>query len=433
VLAFTIGATLITALLFGLAPAFRSTDLSAGALMKSTTRSVASGWSRWNLEKTLIATQLAMSLVLVFGASLFVRSFTSLATLDPGFKSERVLVVEVNIRRMEYPVDQRLPLYEQVRASMSQVPGVQSIATTAIAIINNGGWNSDIEIDGYTASSQNDLVVYMNGVGPGYFATMGTALRAGREFTERDNAQAPRVAIVNETFARKYFPGKTVVGQHYTRSKVVREIVGVVQDSKYMNLRDEMPPTAFEPTAQDRSPGNGITYVLRTTSDPGSLAPALSRAIADVNKDISFTFTPMDHTIDAALTQERMLAMLAGFFGTLALLVAGVGLYGMMSLAMTRRRNELGVRMALGANSHRILTLVLRDVLIVTIAGLLVGTAGALASSHIIASLLFGITPSDPTTCAAAASLLAAVAILAAYIPARRAARLDPMIALRED
>jgi putative ABC transport system permease protein len=433
VLIFTIGATLITALLFGLAPAFRSTDLSAGALMKSTTRSVASGWSRWNLEKTLIATQLAMSLVLVFGASLFVRSFTSLATLDPGFKSERVLVVEVNIRRMEYPEEQRLPLYEQVRESMSHVPGIQAIATTAVAIINNGGWNSDIEIDGYTASSQNDLVVYMNGVGPGYFATMGTALRAGREFTDRDTAQAPRVAIVNETFARKYFPGKTVVGQHYTRSHVVREIVGVVQDSKYMNLRDEMPPTAFEPTAQDRSPGNGMTYVLRTTGEPASLAPALSRAIADVNKDISFTFTPLEQTIDAALTQERMLAMLAGFFGALALLVAGVGLYGMMSLAMTRRRNELGVRMALGADSRRILTLVLRDVLIVTTAGLLAGTAGALASSHIVASLLFGITPTDPTTCATAAALLATVAIIAAYMPARRAARLDPMIALREE
>jgi putative ABC transport system permease protein len=436
VLIFTIAATLITALLFGLAPAFRSTDLSASALMKSTTRSVASGWSRWNLEKTLIATQLAMSLVLVFGASLFVRSFTSLATLDPGFKSERVLVVEVNIRRMEYPEERRLPLYEQVRESMRHVPGVQAMATTAVAIINNGGWNSDIQIDGYTPSSQNDLVVYMNGVGPGYFATMGTALRAGREFTERDTAQAPRVAIVNETFARKYFPGKdgkSVVGQHYTRSRVVREIVGVVQDSKYMNLREEMPPTAFEPTAQDRSPGNGMTYVLRTTGDPASLAAALSRAIADVNKDISFTFTPLEQTIDASLTQERMLAMLAGFFGALALLVAGVGLYGMMSLAVTRRRNELGVRMALGADRRRILTLVLRDVLIVTTTGLLAGTAGSLASSHIIASLLFGITPTDPTTCATAAALLATVAILAAYIPARRAARLDPMIALRED
>ena len=176
-----------------------------------------------------------------------------------------------------------------------------------------------------------------------------------------------------------------------------------------------------------------MTYVLRTTGDPTSLAPALSRAIADVNKDISFTLTPMEQTIDAALTQERMLAMLAGFFGALALLVAGVGLYGMMSLAMTRRRNELGVRMALGADTHRILTLVLRDVLIVTTAGLLAGTTGALASSHIIASLLFGITPTDPTTCAAAAALLATVAVLAAYLPARRAARLDPMVALREE
>jgi putative ABC transport system permease protein len=437
VLAFTIGVTLVTALLFGLAPAFRSTDLSAGALMRSSTRSIATGWSRFNLEKLLIATQIALSLVLIFGASLFVRSFASLATLDPGFKSEHVIVANVNIRRMDVPTDQRFALYEQVAEAMRAVPGVQSLGITAIAIINNGGWSSNnIEVEGYTPTSEQDKVVYMNGVSPGYFATMGTAIYAGRDVSAQDTKESLRVALVNQTFARKYFGDRNPVGQHYIQRSGTQmrttEIIGVVQDVKYLNLREAMMPTAYVPIAQDQQ-GNDRNYVIRTIGDPSAVTPGLARAIAGVNKDVSFTFTKLEDTVDASLTQERLLAMLAGFCGTLALLVAGIGLYGVMWLAMTRRRGEIGIRMALGAQPETVIRMVLREVAVVAAVGLGVGALIAIVTGRLVTNLLFGLTSTDVSTWLIAIALLSVVAALASYLPARRASRIDPMLALREE
>jgi putative ABC transport system permease protein len=437
VLAFTIAVTLMTALLFGLAPAFRSTDLSAGALMKSGTRSIAGGWRRFNLEKLLITAQIAMSLVLVFGASLFVRSFTSLAMLDPGFKSEHVLVVDVNIRRMDVPMERRQALFEQIGEAMRPVPGVQSMAIASIAIINNGGWRTgNIEVEGFTPSGTENKYVYMNGVSPGYFATMGTAIYAGRDIGPQDTAQSPRVALINQAFARKFFGEKNPVGQRYVERQGAQtrttEIIGLVQDAKYLNLREAMPPTAYVPIAQDRQ-GNGRNYVLRAVGDPNALIPSLTSAITGVNKNISFTFTKMDDTIEASLTQERLLAMLAGFCGTLALLVAGIGLYGVMWLAMTRRRSEIGIRMALGAQPANVIRMVLREVAIVTAAGIISGMALAMISGQLVTRLLYGLTSTDTNTWLIAITLLAAIAGLAGYLPARRAARVDPMLALRDE
>jgi predicted permease len=438
VLAFTLAVTLMTALLFGLAPALRSTDLSASALMKTGSQSIVSGWTRFSLEKLLIIGQVALSLVLVGGAALFVRTFTALATLDPGFTSAGVLSVDVNIQRLDYPEHRRHALYDQIREAMRGTPGVQAIASTVIRMIQGGGWESSIQVDGYTVSSHQDLVIHMNAVSPGYFSTMGIALHAGRDFSDHDTLQAPRVAIVNEAFARKYFPGTHALGRQFFRTGNERsghgppiDIVGIVQDTKYENLRDQMPATAYVPLTQSR-PGNGLTYLVRAAGDPDALRPALGRAIAGVSRDISYTMTTLDATIDASLTQERLLAMLGGFFGLLALLIAGIGLYGVMWLAMTRRRGEIGIRMALGAAPAAVIRMVLREITIIISLGLIAGLLMALASRRLMATLLFGLSATDVRTWILSIALPAGVAMLAGYLPARRASHADPMAALRE-
>jgi putative ABC transport system permease protein len=439
VLGFTAAAALVTAVLFGLAPAFRSTDLSANALMKSGTRSIASGWTRFNLEKLLIASQIALSLVLVLGASLFVRSFASLATLDPGFTRDRVMLVDVNIRRANYPPARRLALYDQMGQALRGTPGVQSLAAATVTPISGFTWSDTIEVAGFVSASERDKNVHKNSVGAGYFKTLGTAIRAGRDFDARDTLASPRVAIVNETLARKFFPGKNAIGQHYKEHESegegwrTIEIVGVVQDSKYEDLREVPPPTAYVPLAQKPLHGNTLTYLLRASVDPRGLGPSLSRAIADVNKDVTFDIGTLDEQIDASLIQERLLAMLAGFFGALALLVAGIGLYGVMWLAMTRRRNEIGIRMALGAQPGGVIRMMLREVATLTLLGLIAGAAIAMATGQLVTKLLFGLTPTDAGTWMLAVTLLAIVAALAGYLPARRASRVDPMIALREE
>jgi putative ABC transport system permease protein len=439
VLAFTAFATLITALLFGLAPAFRSTDLSAHALMKGSGRSIASGWTRFNLEQLLIATQIALSLVLVFGASLFVRSFTSLATLDPGFKSDHVMLVDVNIRRAAYPPDRRLTLYDEVADALRAVPGVESVASAMITLIDNSSWINTIDVPGYVSSGEHDKAVHMNAVSPGYFRTLGSAIYAGRDFNSRDTLQAPHVALVNQTFAKKFFGDRNPVGQHYREHEPGSEawrsidIIGVVQDAKYENLRDEIPPTAYVPMSQIPAPGNAVNILVHTNGTPTSLVPSLSRAIAVVNNDIVYQFTALDAQIDASLVQERLLAMLAGFFGVLALLVAGVGLYGVMWLAMTRRRREIGIRLALGAQPATVIRMVVREVAIITAAGLIAGVAMGLITARLVTNLLFGLTSTDASTWLMATTLLATVAGIAAYLPARHASRIDPMIALRDE
>jgi putative ABC transport system permease protein len=440
VLGFTAAAAIATALLFGLAPAFRSTDLSAGALMKSGGRSIASGWSRVNLEKVLIAAQIALSLVLVFGASLFVRSFASLATLDPGFTRERVLLVDVNIRRADYPVDRRLAVYERLAEAQRATPGVQSLAYAAVTPISGYMTDDEIEVDGFTPANKMDSAVHMNRVSPGYFQTLGTALRAGRDFDTHDTAQAPRVAIINETMARKFFKGRNPIGQHFRERNVnagdVRqtiEIVGIAQDSKYETLREDIPPTAYMPMLQEATPANTMTYMLRAAGDPRALITSLSQAVSRVNGNITFDFGTLAEQVDASLVQERLLAMLAGFFGALALLVAGIGLYGVMWLAMTRRRGEIGIRLALGAEPGAVIRMVLREVATLTAIGLATGAVVAIATGRLVANLLFGLTATDVSTWLVAIALLGSVAALAGYLPARRASRVDPMVALREE
>jgi putative ABC transport system permease protein len=438
VLAFTMGVAIATVALFGLAPAFQSTSVSANEALKSGARGIATGWKRFNLEKLLVTTQIALSLVLVFGASLFVRSFTALATRDPGFDASHLMQVATNIVRAGYRQEQRLLVYEQLQAALRGIPGVQSVASAQITPVRGDMWNNRVQVDGFTPTDQRDSLLLSNRVSPGYFQTLGTPFHAGRDFNEHDTVAAPQVAIVNEATVRKFFHGESPIGR-VIRQEVVRDtwqlltVVGVVRDTAYQSLRETPPPLLYFPMGQQEKPGNFITFLLRTKGDTTSLAPAVTHAGAAINKNITFELRTLDTQLNDSLIQERLLALLSGFFGLLALLVAGIGLYGMMSLAVTRRRNEIGVRMALGADPRGIVRLVLWDVTVITVAGLIAGTAVALPSSRLVSTLLFGLTPTDPATGVLAIALLAGVAMFAGYLPARRAARLDPMAALREE
>jgi len=440
VLAFTAAVAMATVVLFALVPAFRSTDVSAHDVLKSGGRGIASGWRGFTIEKLLVAAQIALSLVLVFGASLFVRSFATLATLDPGFNASHVMQVATDLTRADYPPSQRLIVFAQLERALQAMPGVQSVAIAQITPVRGDMMATPLQVDGFVPKDRRDRSVMLNRVGPGYFQTLGTPLHAGRDFDEHDTMNALRVAIVNDAAVRKFFHGANPVGRTINTLRPADRlepitIVGVVGDTAYQSLREVPPPMMYLSMAQQPTARASMTFLLRTQGEMTSaaLAEHITRAGAAIHKNITFEFRSLDTQVNESLIQERLLAMLSGFFGALALLVAGVGLYGMMSLAVTRRRNELGLRMALGANPRGIVRLVLRDVALITIVGLTAGAAIALASGQLVATLLFGLTPTDPATGGIALTLLAGVALLAGYLPARRAAGLDPMVALREE
>jgi len=263
-------------------------------------------------------------------------------------------------------------------------------------------------------------------------------LLAGRDFDSHDTLQSPQVAIINQTMAKKFFAGQNPIGKRYREEDGDKlsapiEIVGVVKDAKYRELRDEVPPTAYLAASQGPFFRLPLAFEVRTAGAPASLIPGVKSAIAEVNHDVSLQFTTLSTQIDESLTRERLLATLSGFFGALALLLATIGLYGVMSYNVARRRNEIGIRMALGAEQRRVLTMVLREVAILIAAGLIIGIAAALTTTRLIESFLYGIKSTDPLTLCLAAGVLALVAAIAGYLPARRASRLDPMTALREE
>jgi putative ABC transport system permease protein len=441
-LAFTAGIAILTGLLFGIAPAWRGTRVQPQAAMKANARGVIEG-GNFGLGKTLVTIQVALSLVLVMAAGLMLSTFWKLTSLDPGFDQGHVLLVAVDLRNANYPQERRAAGYQQMLDRLRAIPGVRSASRSEMTPIGGGVWDSELIIDGYTARSARDVTVNFNQVSPGYFETLGTPLLAGRDFNPYDTPQSPTVAIVYETFVKRYFAGANPLGRtfRYNNGPAVLppiEIVGVVKDAKYASLREDIPPTAYRAASQDRpgmaGPSPFTNFELRTAiGAPADLIPAVKSAMEEVNRDITLQFGTLATQVTESLTRERLLATLSGFFGALALLLATIGLYGVMSYNVARRRNEIGIRMALGAEQSRVLKMVLREVAILIGIGLAIGIAGALATTRFVASFLFGIKSNDAGTLSLAAAVLALVAALAGYIPARRASRLDPMAALREE
>jgi putative ABC transport system permease protein len=438
VLGFTAAVAVATAVLFGTAPAFRATRVQPIEAMKEHARGTV-GDGRASLAGALVVLQVALSLVLVVAAGLFVRTFSSLATLDTGFDRERVLVVNVNAQRLQLDPEARFPLFDRVLQAVAAVPGVTHAAASVVTPVSGTTWNTAVKIPTGPPRAERDSESYVNLVTPGWFATYGTPIRAGRDLTPADRSGAPRVALVNETFVRKFFPHENPIGQMVNETWAPSgappsfEIVGVVGDAVYRSLREPVPPTMYQAMAQAAEPPTSISVSVQAAGgSPAMLTRSLVAAIAGVNGSLSLTVRPLNDYVRAALIQERLVAMLSGFFGALALLLAGLGLYGVTAYAVSRRRTEIGIRMALGAAPGGVVRLVLRRVAVLVALGVLAGGGISLWAGRFVAALLYGLEPRDPITLTSAAAILAAVGALSGWLPARRAASLDPAEVLRE-
>ena len=438
VLGFTLAIAVFTAIVFGTAPALRATGVQPNEGLREHRRTVA-GESRFGLGSVLVAGQVALSLILVVAAGLFVRTFMTLTHTKLGFDADRILVVDMNARGTSVPPDQRAALYERTRQAVLTVPGVAAAGASQMTPVSGSMWNTLLENPEGLSLPESERESYVNLISPGWMGAYGTPVVAGRDLTEADRRDAPRVILVNETFARKFFPGRNPVGQRVrevgdpTRRPPEREIVGVVGDAVYASLRQEVPPTLYQVLAQEETPSSSMTLHVRAASGPPVLLTrSVAEAIGRVDKDLALTFRPLSSHLEASSNQERIVAMLSGFFGALALLLAAVGLYGVMSYSVSRRRSEIGIRMALGAAPAGVTALVLRRAAVLVAAGIVAGGGVALWASKFVTPLLFGLPPRDPVTLVAAVAVLSAIGALAGWLPARRAARIDPATVLRE-
>jgi predicted permease len=436
VLAFTAGLAIGTCLLFGLIPALRSTVLSPAAAMRASGRTATAGRERFGLRRALVTGQVALSLLLLVGALLFVRSFHKLLTTDAGFKPENVLAVQIDFSKASYPEAQRLTVYRNLVERLAAIPGVISAAQVGFTPVSGSGWDNSIGPENTPAAGSNKQA-WFNRAGPGYFKTMGIGLLAGREFNDQDRLASAKVAIVNEEFARKYFHGINPVGHTFHREmgagipEPLFQIVGLVRNTKYYDLKEEFKPIGFFPVAQDEHPGPGMNVVLRIAGSPAPIIRGAKTAIAGVSSSISMQIKPLSAQLADSMRGDRAMAILSGAFGALAAFLATLGLYGVMSYMVARRRKEIGVRMALGADRRRVVQLVLKEAVLLLAIGLAAGAALSLWTAQLAQKLLFGVQPRDALSLGGAIVLLSAIAMLAGYVPARRAAAGDPMSAVR--
>jgi len=431
VLAFTLLIALITGIAFGLAPALRATRVTVnpGSARVTTPRTGRS------LGRALVIVQVALSLVLVVGAGLLARTLRNLETLDPGFDSRNVLLFGLDPTRAGYKEDRLRELDQRLLERLSEMPGVQSASFSFITPISGGGWDNFIFVEGYTPRPGEDMNTYINAVSPKFFATLHTPLVLGRDFGPQDRPGSPLVAIVNQAMARRFFEGRNPMGRRFGwgegQRKTEYEIVGLVGDAKYVSLRDSVPPTAYLSAFQSKEWG-GVNFEVRTALGPSALTPEIRTLLQNLDPRLtSPQVTPFTQQIDESLYQERLVSALSGFFGVLALLLACIGLYGIMAYAVARRTNEIGIRLALGAERIGILRMVLGEALLLAAIGILTGLPSAWAAARLIDSMLYGLKATDPLTILAATALLGAVAGFAGYLPARRATKVDPIVALR--
>ena len=437
VLGFTAAMAVLTALLFGLFPAFRATRVSLTAAMKGSQAVEGERRVRFRFGIWIVASQVALSLVLLVAAGLFLRSFVKLLVLDIGFDRNNVLLVDVNLKAPNLTVTHQLATDQEIERRLCALPGVVSCGRSSITPISGNEWNQFLHAESPTAPTGEASLTYFNSISPGYFMTLRTPLLAGRDFNNQDGKGAPRVAIVNQTLARKFYANLDPLGRTFRLDEAPGktgppiQIVGVVKDSKYTSLREDTYPTAFLPINQEPGIHVGGNFALRTAVRPSALARSVEDAVAGVNKASSVEFHTLAEQVDDSLVQERMLGLLSGFFGALALLLAMIGLYGTFSYLVTQRQAEFGLRMALGAEPRSILWLVMRDVAAILAAGVVVGLSMSLATVRLFQKLLFGLDARDSVTLTLATVVLCVVVILAGYIPARRAMKVDPMVALR--
>jgi predicted permease len=432
---FIAGLAVGACLLFGLTPAVKATGANPAKAMQAGGRSSTDSQERFALRRALVVVQVALSLVLVVGALLFGRSLRNLVTLDPGFRQDGIVAVNVDIRRSSIDEKARAQTFTQVMERVRAVPGVKYAAEASIVPMSGSGWNQNVVIGGI----KKEGIVNMNRVGRDYFRAMRTPFIAGRTFGPEDRLGATETAVVNESFAKKYFPGENPLGQTFQIDVFAGlpqpqyQIVGLVRDTKYTDLREEFTPIAYFAADQETEVGPFLDFIVHSDMLAASLTPEMTRVIREVAPNSTVAYESVRSYVRDSLVTERLMATLSGFFGVLAMLIATIGLYGVMSYTVSRRKVEIGIRMALGADPGRVIRMVIRESGILVASGVLAGAVLAYYTSRWAATLLFGLKPWDPASFALAAGVLGAVSLLAAWLPARRAARLAPTLALREE
>lgn len=433
IFAFTAGLAVLTCLLFGLLPAVRATRTDPGMLMKSSGRGLTEPRERFGVRRVLAVAQVALSLTLLVAALLFIRSLQKLMTLDPGFRENGLLVTEVDFSND--PPERWHELQNEILRRIRLLPGVEQAAATHIVPISGDMTIHSIQVSGEASK----VLCNFSAVSPGYFQTLRTPILTGRDFDEHDTASAPKLAIVNESFVRQFIHGANPIGQVIRQENArgnpptLYQVIGVTKDAKYLRLGDPFTPTIFTVLDQTDKQLPGAIILTRSQLASSAQRAAIQREMAAINPSMALNFYTLDSLISASLLRERLMATLSGFFGLLAAVLASIGLYGVMAYIVARRRGEIGIRMALGADRASVLRLIGNECGKLVAAGLLIGITFALAASQAVTKLLYGLKPGDPFTIAVAVVLLVLVALPASLIPAVRASRLDPMQALRED
>jgi len=431
VVGFLIGVACLTVLLFGIAPALESGKAGVGPVLKS--ESTGGGKRRGALGGILVATQVALSIILLAGAGLLLRSLHNLKSIQTGFQPENVAVASLNAGANRYSVARAHALFENLMDRAETIPGVRAASAAMVSPLSGQLWMYTVDIPGYIAGPKETPMTYLNAIGPGFFAAIGSQLIAGREFTRRDREGAPNVAVVNEQMAKKFWPGRDAVGQRFKASAVGNkevEVVGVVRDSIYRELREPKQTILYVPLLQ----GNfrSATLHLRIAGDSGPVFNELRSRARAIDREVPlYGMRTLETQIAGTLSPERMLASVSTILGVLAITLAMVGLYSILANAVAQRTREIGIRMALGAERRQVIGMVLRDTLRMVAIGVAVGIPISLGASRWIASFLYGIRTQDPLTYAGIVMLLALAGIAAAYVPSRRASKVDPMVVLR--
>ena len=434
VVLFAFAIALMTGLVFGLAPALQATRSDVASTLKNEAAAVIGGSHAFRFRQGLVVAQVALSLLLLIGAGLFTRSLGNLRRLDPGFAAERVLAFSVDPALSGRALEARVALLERLRDEIAAEPGVSSVSLAQVGLMTGSNLSHTIRVEGYEAKEDEDMNPDFNGVAPGFFATLGIPIVSGRDLSASDAATAPKVAVVNEKFARDFFGNADPVGRRlgYGRNGALDiAIVGMVKDGRSASLREKPLRFVYTPFMQSPALG-GATFYVRSAIDPASLGPRLRQLVAGVDPRLPITDLKTLRTqIGESLFVERLVAALSAAFGLLATLLAAIGLYGVMSYAVALRTREIGVRMALGAERRAVFVLVLREVALLAAIGVALGLPGGYGLGRFVESQLFGLNARDPLTFAVATAALLLAAFLAGYVPAAHAMRVDPVVALR--
>ena len=436
VLIFASVVSLVTGVLFGLAPAIRATHTDLQSVLKDQGVNVSGGKANVRVRKSLMVSQIALTAVLLAAAGLFAHSLLNLKTQDLGVHPDHVLEFSISPELNRYTPAQTIALEDRIRKTMEALPGVRSVSASEIPMLADSNSSANITVQGYNAQEDEEMDVDQNWVGPNFLATMGIPLLNGREFSEADSSTAPKVAIINEAMARRYFAGRNPTGMHFgfgggKDTKLDTEIVGVVKDSKNTDVKKSARPFVFLPYAQSPHAGNA-TFYARTNQDPVALTVTLRNLTQGFDSTLPvYGVKTLTAQVDEIMFTDRLVTVFSLCLGLLASLLAAVGLYGVMAYVVARRTREIGIRMALGATQKNVAWMILREIIGMLGAGLCIGLVAAYGIGRVVESLLFGVKAGDPAVFVIAAGLLVVVALLAGWLPSRKAANVDPMVALR--